>query len=116
MSGSAGDRVFPWSDEPVHTECRLSRAGELVVAAEAGMIAPVPAGLINGTWWRGAAQPPLDPFAVITAVRRLTDDPGLPDSQLLQIVGGPISATNSELIGDFEALAMGRRTTIRESA
>jgi hypothetical protein len=115
-SGGGGDRVIPWPIEPVHTECGLSRAGELVVAAEAGMIAPVPARLINGTWWRGAAQPPLDPFAVITAVRRLIDHPGLPDSQLLQIAGRPISATHSELTGDFEALAQGRRITIRESA
>jgi hypothetical protein len=115
-SGGAGDRVFPWPTEPVHTECRLSRAGELVVAAEAGTSAPLPAGLINGTWWRGAAQPPLDPFAVITALRRLIDHPGLPDSQLLQIAGRPISTTHSELTGDFEALAQGRRTTIRESA
>jgi len=67
ISGNAGDRTFPQPAEPVHTECRLSRVGEVVVAAEAGTIAPVPAGLINGTWWRGAAQPPLDPFGVITA-------------------------------------------------
>jgi hypothetical protein len=86
------------------------------VAAEAGTIAPLPVGLVNGTWWRGAAQPPLDPFGVITAMRRLIDDPGLPDSQLLQIAGGPISATHSELTGDFEALVRGRRTTMREAA
>jgi hypothetical protein len=115
ISGDAGDRVFPEPAEPVHTECRLYRAGKLVVAAETGTIAAVPAGLINGTWWRGAAQPPLDPFGVITAIRHLIDDPGLPDSQLLQIAGGPISTTRSELTGDFEALAGGRRTTIREA-
>ena len=116
ISGNAGDRVFPLPAEPVHTECRLSRAGELVVAAEAGTTAAVPAGLINGTWWRGAAQPPLDPFGVISAIRHLIDDPGLPDGQILQIAGGPISTTRSELTGDFEALARGRRTTIREAA
>src|SRR5258706_11995206 len=116
ISGNAGDRTFPQPAEPVHTECRLSRVGEVVVAAEAGTIAPVPAGLINGTWWRGAAQPPLDPFGVITALRHLIDDPGLPDSQLLHFAGGPISTTGSELTGDFEALTRGRRTTIREAA
>ncbi len=115
VSGDAGDRVFPWPAEPVHSECRLSRAGELVVAAEAGTIAAVPAGLINGTWWRGAALPPLDPFGVITAMRHLIDDPGLPDSELLQIAGAPISTTHSELTGDFEALARGQQTTIREA-
>ena len=116
ISGNAGDRTFPQPAEPVHTECRLSRVGEVVVAAEAGTIAPVPAGLINGTWWRGAAQPPLDPFGVITALRHLIDDPGLLDSQLLHFAGGPISTTGSELTGDFETLARGRRTTIREAA
>ncbi len=28
ISGEAGDRVFPWPAEPVHSECRMSRAGE----------------------------------------------------------------------------------------
>jgi hypothetical protein len=55
ISGNAGDRTFPQGAEPVHTECRLSRVGEVIVAAEAGATAPVPIGLINGTWWRGGA-------------------------------------------------------------
>ncbi len=116
ISGNYGSRDFPDPAEPAYTECALSRAGELAVAAEAGAIAPVPAGLINGTWWRGAAEPPLDPLRVIAALRELTGDPGLPDGQLLQIAGGPVSLTGSELTGDFDAVAAGRRTTIREAA
>jgi hypothetical protein len=76
----------------------------------------VAAGLINGTWRRGVAQRPLDPFRVITALRKLIDNPVLPDGQLLQIVGRPVSLTGSELTGDFDALAQGQRTTIREAA
>jgi hypothetical protein len=115
ITGNAGDRTFPEGSGPVHTLCRLSRVGEVIMAAEAGTIAPVPTGLINGTWWRGGTQPPLDPVRVITALRHLIDDPQLPDNQLLQITGGPISATGSELTGDFDALARGLRITIREA-
>jgi len=114
--------AMPWdreSTEPgsaAHTACRLSRVGELVLAAEAGEIAPVPTGLINGTWWRGAAQPPLDPLRVIEALRALIGDPGLPDGRLLDLAGLPVSLTGSDLTGDFGVLAQGRRTTIREAA
>ncbi len=114
-NGLPSDRVLRYTTPAAHTECRLSWAGELVVAAEAGVIAPVPAGLINGTWWRGGAQPPLDPFRVIAALRKLIEDPGLPDGRLLQVAGRPVSLTDSELTGDFDALAQGRPTTIREA-
>src|SRR5712692_1406996 len=115
MNGLPFDRTFPEPTPAWHTECRLSRAGKLVLAAEAGAVAPVPAGIINGTWWRGAAQPPLDPLRVIAALRKLIGEPGVPDSQLLQIVGRPVSLTGSELSGDFDALAQGQRVMIRES-
>jgi hypothetical protein len=116
FDASPYDRQVPEPTPAGHMACRLNQAGQLVVAAEAGAIAPVPAGLINGTWWRGAAEPPLDPRRVIAALRALIGDPGLPDGQLLQIAGRPVSLTGSELTGDFDALAAGRRTTIREAA
>jgi len=115
MNGLPFDRTFPKPAPAWHTECRLSGAGKLIAAAEAGAMAPVPAAIINGTWWRGAAQPPLDPPRVIAALRRLIVEPGVPDSQLLQIVGRPVSLTGSELSGDFGALAQGERVMIRES-
>jgi len=77
MNGLPFDRTFPEPTPAWHTECRLSRAGKLVLAAEAGAVAPVPAGIINGTWWRGAAQPPLDPLRVIAALRKLIGEPGV---------------------------------------
>lgn len=52
------ERMFPEPAPARHTECRLSQVGSLVAAAEAGAMAPVPAGLINGAWWRwGPAAP-----------------------------------------------------------
>ena len=115
MRGRPYDRVFLEPTPAAHTECRLSQAGKLVLAAESGAVAPVPVGMINGTWWRGAAQPPLDPYRVIAALRQLIDEPGMPEEQLLRMVGGPVSLTGSELTGDFHALAQGQRTTIREA-
>jgi hypothetical protein len=115
MNGGPGDRLFPQPTPAEHSECRLSRVGKLVMAAESGQIAPVPVGLVNGTWWRGAIRPSLDPFRLITVLRQLIDDPGLSDDRLLQIVGRPESLTGSELMGDFGALALGKLTTIREA-
>ena len=115
MNGLPFDRIFTDPTEAIHTGCRLSRVGELALAAEARTIAPVPIGLINGTWWRGAAQPPLEPVKVIEGLRQLVGDPVLPDAELLRIIGRPVSLTGSELTGDFDELARGERTTIREA-
>ncbi|HET9896990.1 MAG TPA: hypothetical protein VFQ44_18810 [Streptosporangiaceae bacterium] len=86
------------------------------MAAEAGAAPPVPAGLINGTWWRGGTQPPLDPSRLIAALQAVIRDPALPEAVLLQTVGRPVSLTDSELTGDFDMLAQGGRTILRESA
>lgn len=50
-------------------------------------MAPIPVGIINGTTYRGGKRPPLEPFRVLAAVRRLLDDPGVPDSDVLATVG-----------------------------
>ncbi len=116
MNGSPYDRIFPEPTPAAHTECRLRRAGSLIVAAEAGALPPVPAGLVNGTWWNGGTRPHLDPLRLIPALQALIREPALPDAALLQIVGRPVSLTDSKLTGDFDMLAQGRRTTLRESA
>jgi hypothetical protein len=54
---------------PGYTECRPSQVGQLVLADEAGHLAPVPVSLINGTTNRSGIQPSLEPFAVIAALR-----------------------------------------------
>lgn len=91
VAGNRGDRAFPVPTVPEYTECRLSHVGQLVLAAEAHRLAPVPLGLINGTTYQGGTQPPLKPSAVLAARQRLHRD------------------------GDLAALAKGRRVTLRES-
>jgi DNA gyrase/topoisomerase IV subunit A len=113
--GNFGDRLF---DEPAadrYTESRQSHVGQLVLDAEAHRLAPVPVGLINGTTYRGGAQPPLEPFRVIAVLRKLLDDPRVSDGELLKIVGPPYSVTDCEISGDLAALYRGRRTEIRET-
>jgi hypothetical protein len=105
--GNYGARTFPAS-EPGGTRCRLSDAGALVLDAEAGRRAPVPIALINGSMYRGGSQPPLAPFAVLAALLRLLADPGVTDSEIVQIVGPPQFASGTEVSGDLAALYEGR--------
>jgi hypothetical protein len=99
-----------------YTESRPSPAGQLVLDAEAHRLAPVPVGLINGTAYRGGTQPPLEPFQVIAALRKLLDDPQASDGDVLTIVGPPYSLGGCEISGDLDALMQGRRAEIRETA
>src|SRR5450755_207222 len=61
FQGGSGDRHFP-ADDPEYARCRLSLAGQLALDAEAHRLAPVPAGLINGTTYRGGTRPPPGAF------------------------------------------------------
>jgi hypothetical protein len=115
VQGNKGDRSIPVAAGPGYTECRPSQVGQLVLAAEAGHLAPVPVGLINGTTNRGGTQPSLEPFAVLTALRRLLDDPRVSDREVTGIVGGPYSVTGCTVTGDTAALARGRRVVLRET-
>jgi hypothetical protein len=115
VEGNAGDRSGNPSADPEYTRCRPSRAGRLVLEAEAHRLAPVPIGLINGTTYRGGTRPPLDPFAVLAALRRLLEDPGVPDGELVSMTGPPWSGTDCDLSGDLAALARGRPVVLRES-
>jgi hypothetical protein len=120
VAGNYGDRRFPSLTEPDYTEpdyaeCRPSHAGRLVLDAEAHRRAPVPVGLINGTAYRGGTQPPLEPFRVLAALRRVLDAPRVPDGELTGIVGPPYSVTGCTVTGDIRALTRGRRVVLRES-
>lgn len=72
-----------------HTEARLSPAGEVVLAAERGDLAPVPVGLINGSAYRDGTSPPFRPERVIDAVRQIMSRPGVSDAELVEAVGVP---------------------------
>lgn len=116
VQGNYGDRAFPEPAWPEHTECRPSKAGRLVLDAEAHRRAPVPVGLINGSGYRGGRRPPLDAFAVLAALRRLLEEPGIGDRELIDLVGPPWSGGGCTVTGDLAALARGRRVVLRESA
>jgi hypothetical protein len=105
-------------DEPAaarYTESRQSHVGQVVLDAEAGRLAPVPVGIINGSLYRGGRQPSLDPFATIQALRMLRDKPRIADAELRAIVGGPYSATGCDISGDLDGLLRGRPEQIRET-
>ena len=115
VEGNAGDRSGHPAADPEYTRCRPSRAGRLVLEAEAHRLPPVPAGLINGSTYRGGTRPPLQPPGVLAALRRLLEDPGVPDGELISLAGPPWSGGDCELTGDLTALASGRRVMLRES-
>lgn len=113
--GNIGDRSFPAAAGPGYTQCRPSYAGQLVLDAEAARLAPVPLGLINGTTYRGGSQPALGPFRVLAALRRLLDDPSVPDAEVISIAGPPFSVTGCAMTGNIAALMRGRRVALRET-
>ena len=115
VAGNGGGRNFRSPAEPDYTECRPSHAGRLVLDAEAHRRAPVPVGLINGTAYRGGAQPPLEPFRVLAALRRLLENPRVPDGELTDIAGPPYSVVGCTVTGDIRALTRGRRVVLCES-
>ncbi len=115
IEGNIGDRQWPGASEPRYVECRASRAGQAVLDAEARRIAPVPAGLINGTAYRGGTQPPLEPSRVIAALRHLLDHPRASDSDILAIAGPPWSVSGCTVTGDLDALAAGHQIMLRQT-
>ncbi|HEY1619728.1 MAG TPA: hypothetical protein VGG25_19055 [Streptosporangiaceae bacterium] len=107
--GSADDAA----SDPQYTQCRLTDAGKVALAAEAGQIGPVPIGLINGSVYCGGTRPPLEPFRVIAALRRLLANPSTTDSQIVEAVGPPDFMTGCAVTGDLEALVAGRPTLLQ---
>jgi hypothetical protein len=99
-----------------YTEAGLSRAGELVLAAERGDLPPVPVGLINGNVYREGLRPPFRPLAVIDALRELIRRPRVTGKELISIVGPPCFLNGCIVTGDFAAMAAGRPTILRLQA
>jgi hypothetical protein len=113
--GNYGSRDLPAAD-PQYTNCRVSDAGQAALEAEAGRIGPVPIGLINGTVHCGGTRPPLEPFRVIAALRRLLASPRMTDSDIVEAVGLPDFVTGCVVSGDLEALAGGRPALLHLAA
>jgi hypothetical protein len=99
-----------------HTGSRLSRAGEVVLAAERGELAPVPVGLINGNTYRDGTRPPFRPERVIEAVRQVIQRPQVADTELAGIIGMPDFLTGCTVTGDLATLAGGHPAVLRLQA
>ena len=99
-----------------YTEAGLSRAGEVVLAAERRDLPPVPVGLINGNVYREGLRPPFRPLAIIEALRELIRRPRVTGKELISIVGPPCFLNGCIVTGDFAAMAAGRPTILRLEA
>ena len=95
-----------------YTETRLSRAGEVALAAERGTLAPVPIGLINGNTHREGLRPPFAPDRVIKALRQVIRHPRVSDGELTEIIGAPDFLTGCAVTGDLAAMAAGQATDL----
>ncbi len=99
-----------------YTEVRLSRAGEVVLAAERGQLAPVPVGLINGNSYGQGSRPPFRPQGVIDALRRVIGEPSVSGEELVGIVGPPDFLTGSVVTGDLAELRAGNPAELQLAA
>lgn len=114
--GNFGTRGNDPASNYRYTEAGLSRAGEVVIAAERGDLAPVPVGLINGNVYREGLRPPFRPLAIIEALREVIRRPRVTGQDLATIVGPPCFLNGCTVTGDFAAMAAGRPTTLRLEA
>jgi DNA gyrase/topoisomerase IV, subunit A len=99
-----------------YTEAGLTRAGQVVVAAERGELAAVPVGLINGNVYREGLRPPFRPLAIIEALREVIQRPRVTGKDLISIVGPPCFLNGCTVTGDLAAMTAGRPTTLRLEA
>ena len=101
LHGNAGSR---WGDPPAdaqYVEVRLSRYGELALAAEREEVGPVPLGLVEGSWYADGPVPPFDPERVVGALLAGATD-----------AGGP-SMPAGRVVGDVDGLLAGRVVRLR---
>src|SRR5258708_7476105 len=98
-----GDPLSGWR----YTDVRLSPAGQVALAAERGELAPVPAGLINGTTYQWGTRPPFRPAAVPEAIRHGLARPKTTSEQITAIVGPPDFMTGCAVTRDLAGLADG---------
>lgn len=99
-----------------YTESGLAPAGQVVLAAERGELAPVPVGLINGNAHRGGTRPPFRPQGIIEALRQVVWHCGQTDAELAALAGPPEFGNGCTVTGDFAALAAGGQTLLRLEA
>jgi len=91
-----------------YTESRLTPAGQVVLSAEHGDLAPVPVGFINGNTYSGGTRTPFRPLPVIEAIRAVIRRPRISNRDVTDIIGPPDFLTGCTVTGDLAALAAGR--------
>lgn len=111
--GNYGDFTGDPASHFRHAQSRLSRAGEVVLAAERAGLVPVPVGLINGSARRDGTRPSFRPERVIEAARQVIRQPQVSDADLRRIVGTPHFLTGCAVCGDLAALGAGQPTLPR---
>jgi DNA gyrase/topoisomerase IV subunit A len=111
--GNFGSRSNDLPSNFRYTEARLSSAGQVVLAAERGDLAPVPVGLINGSTYREGTRPPFRPQAIIDAIRQVIHHPRVTSQDIIDIIGPPDFVTGCTVTGDFAALAAGHPAELR---
>jgi hypothetical protein len=109
-----GDRDLPAS-EPRYTECRPSHTGQVILDAEAGRLAPVPVGLINGT-----NLPGRNPAAPGTRPRHHRPapphrPPRHPRPRHPRPRRPALPVTGCTITGDLDALNAGHPVTLRQT-
>jgi RNA polymerase sigma-70 factor (sigma-E family) len=114
--GNFGSRGHDPAANFRYTESGLTRAGQVVLAAERGELGPVPVGLINGSTYRSGMRPPFRPPGIIEALRQVIQRPKVTSADLTEIVGPPEFGNGCTVSGDFAALAAGRQTVLRLEA
>jgi hypothetical protein len=114
--GNFGSRGSDPAANYRYTDAGLSRAGQVVLGAERGDLAPVPVGLINGNVYREGLRPPFRPLAIIEALREVIQRPRVTSKDLASIVGPPCFLNGCTVTGDFAAMSAGRPTTLRLEA
>jgi hypothetical protein len=117
FEGDYGTRdAPPFSAGAAYTNARLSRVGELVLAAERGKLAAVPIGLINGNAYAAGTRPSFSPQGVLAAIRRVLEEPTIDDDTLLELIGPPQFPTGCTVTGEVSALASGSLSLLTLSA
>jgi hypothetical protein len=111
--GNLGTRADPpaW---PEFVELGLSEIGDLLLRREGTPVLPV--AFANGNVHLDGGRPAFDPVRVIDAVIAAATDATVPDSELVELVGGPVFPCGCDVACDTEALHAGEATPLTMAA
>ena len=109
MANAAEARFdFDDDDVPDGLRARLNNVGMVGLNAETARCAPVPIGIIRGDTHPGVSRPPLNPQAVIEALKHLDRHRDVSDDELVAMIGIPAFPTGCQIEGNLDDLFAGR--------